>query len=85
MKFVDRTKLQCELVAHGLTIKDLGDELCLTYTGVYNKVKGFREFKENEIFVLYSLFGDSIFFLDTAGSGLRTTNNGRSKKKNKSS
>lgn len=85
MKFVDRTKLQCELISRGMTIKDLAEELCLTYTGVYNKIKGFREFKENEIFVLFSLFGESVFFLDTAGSELRTKSYGRSCKKNKSS
>ena len=41
MKFVDRTKLKVALVESGMSIKDLAEELCISYGGAYYKLKGF--------------------------------------------
>lgn len=64
MKFVNRNQLEVEMTKLGLKTRDLAEELCITYSGAYEKVKGRRNFNEHEICVLARLFGTSIFFLD---------------------
>lgn len=68
MQFINRTKLQVALVEHGMKIKDLADELCITYPACWNKVHGHREFNENDMYVLSHLFGTVIFCLSEVGS-----------------
>lgn len=68
MKFVNRNQLEVEMTRLGLKTRDLAEELCITYSGAYEKIKGRRNFNEHEICVLASLFGSSIFFLDFKGN-----------------
>lgn len=84
MKFVDRTKLKIKLIESGMSIKDLADELCITYAGLYNKLSNNRDFNENEIFVLDKLFGKDVFFMDSDVSNLNTKYARRNRKSNKS-
>lgn len=79
MKVVNRTKLQSLMVEQGLSIKDIAEELCITYQGAYNKIRKNRDFSENEIYSLYLLFGSALFFDTLNDSKMRT--NGKSKKK----
>lgn len=65
MQFVNRSELQASMTRSGFKIKDLAEELCITYSGAYNKVKGYRDFSENELFIICRLFGTGVFFLDT--------------------
>lgn len=62
MQFVNRTKLQSMMIEQGFKIKDVAEELCITYSSAYNKVKGIRDFNENELFVIGRLFGSTVFF-----------------------
>lgn len=71
MQFVNRTKLQTSMLERGLKIKDLSEELCLTYSGTYAKVKGLRDFNESEMIALNRLFGKDIFFLDKFGCKMK--------------
>ena len=64
--------------------KDLADELCITYAGLYNKLNKNRDFSEDELTVLYQLFGNEIFFLDFNVSKMKT-NYARHRKKNRTS
>ena len=77
MQFVNRTELQAIMVRNGFKIKDIAEELCISYGCAYNKVKGIRDFGENELFVLGRLFGSSIFFLDTPVINMRKNNGKR--------
>lgn len=85
MKFVDRTKLQVALIESGMSIKDLAEELCISYGGAYHKIKGYREFTENEIFTLSSLFGTKVFFMDSGVANLGYKYGKRNSQKSKSS
>jgi len=77
MQFVNRTKLQSMMIEQGFKIKDVAEELCISYTSAYNKVKGIRDFNENELFVIGRLFGSGVFFLDTPVIKMRTKKNGK--------
>jgi len=83
MQFVNRMKLQTSMLERGFKIKDIAEELCITYSGAYAKIKGERDFNENELVVLDRLFGSDIFFLDYVGAKMKQ--NGRNNQKNKSS
>lgn len=85
MKVVNRTQLKMKMVEADLTYKDLAAELSLSYQGLYQKIKGKRDFNESEIFKLSQLFGHDIFFLDSGAINLRTIKHGKYKSKNKSS
>lgn len=71
MQFVNRTKLQTSMLERGLKIKDIAEELCVKYSCAYNKIKGFRDFNENELVVINRLFGSDVFFLDNDVRNLR--------------
>lgn len=45
-------------------MKDLANELSVSYQCVYNKVKKNRDFSENDIYVIYRLFGSDVFYFD---------------------
>ena len=63
------------MVERGMSIKDLAEELCITYAGAYNKVRLNRDFKENEIFILFTLFGKDVFFNTVKVRKMRTNGN----------
>jgi len=71
MQFVNRNKLLVRMTENGLKNKDVAEELCLTYSGFYSKIKGTREFTENEIYVLARMFGHDIFYLDNDARKMR--------------
>ena len=50
------------MVENGLSIRDMAEELCITYAGAYNKIRKNRDFSEDEIYVLFSMFGKDVFF-----------------------
>lgn len=72
MQFVNRSKLQGILAERHILKKDLADDLCITHTCLSLKLKGVRNFNETEIAVLASIFGSSIFFLDSSDTKLGT-------------
>jgi len=85
MQFVNRTKLQTSMIERGLKIKDIAEELCVAYSCAYNKVKGYRDFNENELVVLDRLFGEDVFFLNNDVRNLRKDYGRNNPKKTKSS
>lgn len=82
MQFVNRTELQASMTRNGFKIKDIAEELCVSYSCAYAKIKGIRDFNENELFIIHRLFGSSVFFLDSPAIKMRA-NNGNKKSNRK--
>lgn len=61
MKYIDRNKLNIELVKRGISKKQLANDMCITYSALYNKLVYMRDFSETEICILKKMFGDEIF------------------------
>lgn len=78
MQFVNRSELQASMARNGFKIKDIAEELCITYSGAYNKIKGYRDFSESELFTICRLFGTDVFFLDSPVRNMRKSYGKRS-------
>lgn len=61
-RLIDRRQLKANMIAHGLSTKDMCNMLSITDTSFYNKINGKFGFTEEEISILISYFGKSIFF-----------------------
>lgn len=59
---LDRNILRSKIVLHGLTTKDMCKMLSLSENSYYNKLNGKRGFTEEELCVLFDVFGKAIFF-----------------------
>lgn len=62
MNYVNREKLRRELFAKDVSVTDLAKKLGITRQSFYIKLKGKRDFKEDEIVILEGIFGKGIFF-----------------------
>lgn len=62
MNYVNREKLRRELFAKDVSVTDLAKKLGITRQSFYIKLKGKRDFREDEIVVLGEIFGKGIFF-----------------------
>lgn len=58
---VDRTKIKIEMIKRKIKSKDLANKLNLDKSTFSLKINGKRNFSENEIAILYSIFGTTIF------------------------
>ena len=61
MNYVDRNKLDVEMVKRGISKKQLANELSISYPALYKKLAYKKDFSETQICVLKSIFGDNIF------------------------
>lgn len=61
MNYVDRDKVKIEMVKRGISKKQLANDMCITYSALYNKLVRMRDFSETEICMLKKLFGRDIF------------------------
>ena len=63
---VNRTKLKSLMIENGISRIELCDKLDITYQSLTSKLKGRSGFTENEISILYALFGTNIFLYNLA-------------------
>jgi len=61
MNYIDRNKLKIEMLKRGMSKKQLANDMCITYSSLYNKLAKNRDFSETEICILKSMFGEDIF------------------------
>jgi len=61
MNYIDRNKLNIEMLKRGMSKKQLANELCISYQGLYKKLAYNNDFSETQICVLKSIFGEDIF------------------------
>ena len=59
--FINRTNLKSLMIAQSITRYDMCKYLNITYQSLTAKLKGRSEFSEEEISILYALFGADIF------------------------
>ena len=59
---LDRNVLKSKIVLNGLTTHYMCNVLSVSENSYYNKVNGKRGFNEEELCILYDMFGKSIFF-----------------------
>ena len=61
MEFIDRDKLKIEMIKHGVSLKQLANDMCISYQALYNKMTRATNFSEPEICILKTKFGSGIF------------------------
>ena len=59
---INRDELKAQMIRKHITRDELSKRLNVSLRTINDKIIGNRDFKENEIVTLISLFGNSIFF-----------------------
>ena len=73
---INRDELKAQMIRKHITRDDLSKRLNVSLRTLNDKIVGNRDFKESEVCILISLFGNSIFF-DFHLSVFRTKKGGK--------